>query len=838
MTDELERLKAALADTYAVERELGAGGMATVYLARDLKHDRLVAVKVLRPELAASLGHDRFLREIRITAKLTHPHILPLYDSGDADGFLYYVMPYVEGESLADMIHREQQLSLHDAVRITREAASALAYAHSYGLVHRDIKPANIMLSGGHAVVADFGIARAVTEAGGEKITQTGLAVGTPTYMSPEQAAGDERLDGRSDIYSLGCVLYEMLVGQPPFTGPNAQSIIARHAMDQVTSPAIMRQSIPAELEEIIFLALEKAPADRYRTANEFEEALNMLDSGTVPMRRASRAMSSPTLQRRGRRKSRRGAWIAASAVVVVGVALAGWQLWPAGSGHSAATGPDPRSIAVLYLEDRSPDASLGYLSDALTEALIHRLSEVPGLRVVSRHGVRPYQGANVTLDSISRALDVGTVVDGTVAQSGDQLRVTVSLIDASTGNEIDGTTIDRPRGEIFALQDELAREVSMFLRTELGEEIQLRRRRAGTDNTAAWELAQRAMSTADGADPLLAEGDVEAASRELSRADSLLARAEELDPEWATPSAQRAWLSYRQARLVGAFDKAHNDRWTRDGLVHAERAVALDPTDADALEARATLAYWRHLLNLSPVEEGAPRQLGKAEKDFRASVESNPAQASAWNSLSHLLMNKSEPAEAKLAALRSYEADPYLANVERTLWRLFQTSIDLDDRLEADRWCHEGSQRFPEDPRFVECQIQLYAMRGQDPDIDRAWSLLDQYVELWEPAVREYRRLRGQMMVGWALARVGLADSARAVGARSRGNAEVDPTRELAFYESVLHNILGDHGESVRALSIYLATNPQLRYSHARDRTWWFDGVRDDPRYQQLMGI
>ena len=228
MTDELERLKTALADTYAVESELGAGGMATVYLARDLKHDRLVAVKVLRSEIAASLGHERFLREIQVTAKLTHPHILPLYDSGDADGFLYYVMPYVEGESLADMIHREQQLALHDAVRITREAASALAYAHSLGLVHRDIKPANIMLSGGHAVVADFGIARAVSEAGGEKITQTGMAVGTPTYMSPEQAAGEERLDGRSDVYALGCVLYEMLVGQPPFTGPNAQSIIAR----------------------------------------------------------------------------------------------------------------------------------------------------------------------------------------------------------------------------------------------------------------------------------------------------------------------------------------------------------------------------------------------------------------------------------------------------------------------------------------------------------------------------------------------------------------------------------------------------------------------------------
>jgi serine/threonine-protein kinase len=230
LTNPLDRLRTALGERYAVERQIGEGGMATVYLARDLKHERQVAIKVLRPELSVSLGGDRFLREIRVAATLQHPNILGLYDSGEAEGLLYYVMPFVEGESLRDRLTKEQQLPLHDALQITREAAEALQYAHEHGIIHRDIKPENILLMGGHALVADFGIARAV-EASGEKLTQTGMAVGTPHYMSPEQALGSDHVDARSDVYSLGCVLYELLIGQPPFTGPNSMAIMARHSM-------------------------------------------------------------------------------------------------------------------------------------------------------------------------------------------------------------------------------------------------------------------------------------------------------------------------------------------------------------------------------------------------------------------------------------------------------------------------------------------------------------------------------------------------------------------------------------------------------------------------------
>ena len=291
--EDLERLKAALADRYAIREELGSGGMATVYLADDLKHEREVAIKVLRPELAASIGNERFLQEIRITAKMSHPHVLPLYDSGEADGFLYYVMPLVIGESLRDLLNRDQQLPIDDAVRITREAAEALAHAHGHGLVHRDIKPENILLSDGHAIVADFGISRALSKAGGARMTQTGMAIGTPAYMSPEQSAGDPNVDARSDVYSLGCVLYEMLTGQIPFTAPSAQAMMARHAMQPVPPPSVMRPAVSPELENVVVRAMAKNPVDRLANATELGNALAADRASetalTLPMRVASR---------------------------------------------------------------------------------------------------------------------------------------------------------------------------------------------------------------------------------------------------------------------------------------------------------------------------------------------------------------------------------------------------------------------------------------------------------------------------------------------------------------------------------------------------------------------
>jgi eukaryotic-like serine/threonine-protein kinase len=274
MSDPFARLTTALAEQYVIEREAGVGGMATVFVARDVKHDRLVALKVLKPELAALLGVERFLSEIRVTAHLQHPHILPLFDSGQAGALIYYVMPHVEGESLRQRLAREKQLPLDTAIEITRAVASALDYAHRHGVIHRDIKPENILFQDGQAVVADFGIALALSAAGGSRLTETGLSLGTPQYMSPEQATGDRALDARSDIYSLASVLYEMLAGEPPHTGPTVQSVIAKVLTDRPRLLRALRDSVPAAVETAVHKALAKVPADRFASAAEFADAL------------------------------------------------------------------------------------------------------------------------------------------------------------------------------------------------------------------------------------------------------------------------------------------------------------------------------------------------------------------------------------------------------------------------------------------------------------------------------------------------------------------------------------------------------------------------------------
>jgi eukaryotic-like serine/threonine-protein kinase len=290
-----------LADRYTIEGEIGRGGMAAVYLARDIRHERQVAIKVLDPTLAAALGAERFLREIRIVAGLQHPHILPLYDSGEAAGFLYYVMPFVDGESLRQRLTREKQLPLEDALRIGREVADALAYAHAHHVVHRDIKPENILLETGQAVVADFGIARAIGAVGGDQLTQTGMAVGTPAYMSPEQAAGSGEVDGRSDVYALSCVLYELLAGQPPFTGPTAESVVRQHLVAEPPDVTRLRASVPARVATVLLRGMAKTPADRFTSAQAFRDALQTAET-------ASHAVVAPAASDAGKGATRRPA--------------------------------------------------------------------------------------------------------------------------------------------------------------------------------------------------------------------------------------------------------------------------------------------------------------------------------------------------------------------------------------------------------------------------------------------------------------------------------------------------------------------------------------------------
>jgi eukaryotic-like serine/threonine-protein kinase len=870
VTDPLELLRSALGDRYALERELGQGGMATVYLARDLKHERRVAVKVLRPELSASLGADRFLREIRLAATLQHPNILGLYDSGEASGLLYYVMPFIEGESLRDRLNREQQLPLHDALQITREAAEALAYAHERGIIHRDIKPENILLQQGHALVADFGIARAVSQAGGEKLTQTGMAVGTPHYMSPEQSLGSEHVDARSDVYSLGCVLYELLIGEPPFQGPNAMAILARHAMEPVPSLQVVRQSVPDEVEDVVMQSLEKTPADRFQSMAELVDALSDAEANAALQRTAARRAA--TAQRTGAAKAVTGArrtgtraiavkrktpvelaaavireggvklWsLSAMAVALLAVlAWGGWRLLHNGGAAASeepGSGLDANKLAVLYFQKGEGESdSLSYLADGLTEALIHELSQVGGLEVISSNGVRPYRKGDVSPQKIAQELQVGTLVSGRISQSGNVLRLNVSLSDGGSGIEIGSRRLERPREELFALQDDLAREVSVFLRQQLGKEISIRETRAETRDVDAWERYQKAQAEARDADVLAAAEDTAGAERKFARTDSLLAEAEARDPKWAAPGTLRGWLYFRRSRMAPSAPPSYHAAAIESGLKHAERSLSLKPKDADALELRGTLRYWKWLNNLGESSSDAAKLFSEAEQDLRASVEANPAQASAYTTLSHLLLNKPALAEAKLAAQRAYDADPYLTNANVTVFRLFTTSYQLDDPVEAKRWCDRGQERFPQDYRFAECKLMYYSMKNAERNIDEGWQAVEKYAQLSPPSLRTLFRLTGQMRMAIALARAGLPDSARRVAERSRADATVDSARELAQLEAIARMIIGDKDEAFKQFSVFLASNPQILESLERDDSWEFKELRSDPRYLALV--
>ncbi len=434
----LEQLKHGLRERYRIEREIGRGGMAIVYRAADLKHDRPVAVKVFRPEMSAQLGGERFLREIRLTAQLQHPGILALHDSGEVDGLFYYVMPFIEGESLRERLTRERQLPVAEVVRITTEVAEALDYAHARGIVHRDVKPENIMLSQGHALVGDFGIARAVGAVSTEHLTEAGITMGTVGYMSPEQATAEE-LDGRSDQYSLACIVYEMLVGDPPFEGPTGIAIISRHLVDPAPPLRALRPDVPEGMERAFFRAMAKTAADRYRTVGEFAAALAS-GEGAAP------APSSPP---------------------------------------SAPA----RSVAVLPFVDLSPQRDQEYFCDGLSEALQEALSHVEGLRVVSRTSAFAFKDKRLDVRDIGRQLNVATLLEGSVQKAGERLRASVTLTNVADGYQLWSERYDRPMTDVFEVQDNIARTVVRRLLPKLSEELRVPLVIKSTDDLGAYQL-------------------------------------------------------------------------------------------------------------------------------------------------------------------------------------------------------------------------------------------------------------------------------------------------------------------------------------------------------------
>ena len=456
-------LQAALADRYAIERELGSGGMATVYLARDLKHRRFVALKVLSPALAASLGADRFLREIELAARLQHPHIVTVFDSGDAGGILWYTMPYVEGETLRARLERERQLPLDVALRIAVEAARALEFAHQHGVLHRDVKPENLLLTtDGSTMVADFGIARPWAETGG--LTQSGMVVGTPAYMSPEQAAGERALDARTDVYALGCVLYEMLAGEMPYSGPNAQALLAKRLSEPAPSLRTTRD-LPVGIERTVARALARTPADRYATVAEFARALQSVDAPTRPIM--------------GRR------WLAAAVVLLLVVGVAAAIRFRAGAKGTAA----PASAAVLPFADLSPNRDQEYFSDGLTDELITALSRVEGISVAARTSSFQFKGRQIDVNEIGRKLHVGAILEGSVRRSGNRVRITAQLVSTRDGYQLWSDAYDRELKDVFGVQEDIARSIISALQVKLGARGSRALRARPTADIEAYDL-------------------------------------------------------------------------------------------------------------------------------------------------------------------------------------------------------------------------------------------------------------------------------------------------------------------------------------------------------------
>src|SRR6184192_2852697 len=774
MADQLARLQAALADRYTIERELGRGGMATVYLAQDRKHHRQVAIKVLKPELAAALGPERFLREIETAARLNHPHILPLHDSGEATGLLYYVMPYVEGETLRNRLDRAGQLPVAEAVQIVREVADALSHAHSHDVVHRDIKPENILLEAGHAVVSDFGIARSIRAAAGASLTATGIAIGTPGYMSPEQGVASARVDERTDIYSLGCVLYEMLAGEPPFTGPSAESIVRQHLAAAPPRVSAMRAAVPPAIEEAIVRALAKTPADRFATAADFVEAL---------------AAPAQRVRDTGRRTSRLAAGAGLAATLLA--AAAGLFVLSRPHGTRALAGPTGQSIAVLPFVNVSGAPQEEYLSDGISEELIDALSKLPQLQVVARPSSFAFKGKNEDVRQIAQALQVATVLGGSVRRAANRLRVTAQLTDARNGYNLWSETYDREMGDVFAVEDEISHAIMRALQVHLvtGDSLTLLRR--PTHDVEAYELYLKGRYFYN-------EGGFGPVQQALAYFQQALAH----DSNYA--------LAY-----AGIADAYQSLTWStyllpRQGMpktrAAALKALALEPTLA---EAHASLGD-----QLCFYDWDAPA----AERELRRAIELNPSLANAHFFYSHCLASHGRLDEALAEARRAHELDPLNAQVATALpWALY-AARRYDEAIAVQR------KSLDLDPDFAWGHMILAL----------ALTAKGRYAEALA-AARKMAALAGDApnfagIFGYVAGRAG----ERAEAQHILTALERRPPGNTAFAIALVHLGLGHTDQALRWL--------QAAYE---ERSEWlpfvapspiFDPVRPDPRFRALM--
>ncbi|MGH7470108.1 MAG: protein kinase domain-containing protein [Longimicrobiales bacterium] len=778
----IDRLTIALADRYRVEREIGSGGMATVYLAEDLRHNRRVAIKVLRPELAAALGAERFIREIQIAAQLTHPHILPLHDSGEADGLLYYVMPYVDGISLRDRLKREKQLPIDDALGLAHEVADALAHAHARGILHRDIKPQNILIAGQHALVVDFGIARAVDQAGGQQLTQTGFVVGTSGYCSPEQMTGEEELDARTDVYSLGCVLYEMLTGQPPFTGATVPAMLARQLAAPVPSVRSQRDSVPENVDRAVTRALARLRADRFATAEQFAAALTPT------------AMQSASARGRPRKTILAATTLAVAGLIAFGFNLGGVRdvlLQRFGTGASNVARQRP-SLVVLPFENVGGNPDEEYFSDGLTEELIAALSQLRALRVAARTSSFAFKNQAPDIREIGKALDVKIVLSGSVRRSGNRVRVTAQLVDAATGLDMWSQTYeeDRPVAEIFDIQSELALRIAQALEMNLSASERGQLEHKPTENLEAYQLylKGRYFFNRRGTD--------------LFTGVDYFEKAIALDSQFA-----KAWAGLASAYApLGGHSYVH-PRVARERMREAvQRAVALDDQLGDAHGALGSY-YQTYEWNWAA-----------AEKAYLRALEVDPNNSLAHNWYGFFLENMGRFDEALAERQRSQQAEPLARTISSANALRLAGRFNLAEAQYRDIIAYN-----PEYWQFREGLGRLYEATGR----------VEQAIPEYEAAVKYANATpRAKASLAHALARAGktaqarwLLDSLRADAARTD---IYDPIVAAPIFA------LGDTAGALQWLEAsYRQRHPWLVTINVDER---FKRLRGDARFQHLL--
>jgi eukaryotic-like serine/threonine-protein kinase len=668
------RLTALLADHYRIERELGRGGMATVYLAHDLRHDRPVALKVLHPDLASTLGPDRFQREIKLAARLQHPHILGVHDSGETGGFLWFTMPYIEGESLRNKLERERQLPLEEAVRIAREAADALDYAHQHGVVHRDIKPENILLSSGHALVADFGIARALSD-GAAGLTGTGMIVGTPAYMAPEQAAGEKQIDGRADLYALGCVLYEMLAGEPPFTGPSAQAIITRSLTESPRPLHTMRGTIPSALDLVVAKAMAKVPADRYGSAAEFARALG----AAAELQR----VEPPASRAGGRRK------VSPALLLVIGILIGvgGLFAWKLTSGSSGG-GTSERTIAVLPFENQGAPEDQ-YFADGMSDEVRGRLATVAGLTVIARGSSNEYRESKKGQAEIARELGARYLLTATVRweKSGGQsrVRVTPELVEIRPG-ATPSTRWQQPfdavLSDVFKVQAEIAGQVTQALDVALAPKEKAQLESRPTSNLAAYDAYLKANELRELGLP-----------EQLLHAVELYGRAVALDSTFVL-----AWSQLSRSNSLLYWVSSPKPEYMAAARQAAARSAALAPNAAATYKARGDLhRYIENNWNAAIAQYNLARQADPQDADVLSQIAFSQQGAGLWK-------------ESAATLVEGIKVDPRSVAVQHRLARCY---LWLRQYPEALREVEKLQILTPASPQALQVKVMIHLAQG-----------------------------------------------------------------------------------------------------------------------------